>query len=155
MPEEVIRTGVDDLLDLLKKTDKISVHEAAKKLKLSSEMIQAWVDFLVEEEIVGVEYKFTKPIIYLNKPQQAKVDTTVKEEPVQSMEIYKAEFKRKAAEKNIPQEKISFFWRNHVKEVLVRKKDFFYREAKKRNLANVENLWKAYGEKLLSSHSAS
>lgn len=153
MADEVIRTGVDDLLDLLKKTDKISVPEAARKLKLSAEMVQAWVDFLVEEEIIGVEYKFTKPIIYLNKPQQPK-EAVVKEEPTQGIEIYKAEFKKRAAEKNIPKEKISFFWRNHVKEVVDRKKDFFYREAKKRNLSNIESMWIAYQNKLLESHIA-
>lgn len=154
MAEEVIRTGVDDLLDLLKKTDKISVHEAAKKLKLSPEMVQAWVDFLVEEEIVGIEYKFTKPYIYLNKPQQVKEQAVIQEEPVMSIDIYKAEFKKRAAERNIPQEKISFFWRNHVKEVLERKKSFFYREAKKRNLPNIDQLWQAYQDKLLSSSSS-
>ena len=152
MAEEVIRTGVDDLLDLLKKVDKISVIDAAKKLGINIDLMQSWVDFLVEEEIVGIEYKFTKPIIYLNKPSKAK-DVSIKEEPAEGLEEYKKEFTKRAAERNIPKERVSFFWRNHVKEVLDRKKDFFFREAKKRNIPNIDLIWGTYQDKLLTSES--
>jgi hypothetical protein len=152
LAEEVIRTGVDDLLDLLKKVEKIPVMDAAKKLGINTELMQSWVDFLVEEEIVGIEYKFTKPIIYLNKPSKAK-EATVQEEPTEKLEAYKKEFTKRAAERNIPKEKVSFFWRNHVKEVLGRKKDFFFRETKKRNIPNIEQVWSMYQDKLLTSES--
>jgi len=149
LPEEIIRTGVDKLLDLLKGVDKIPLTEAAQKLKISPSLIQSWVDFLVEEEIVGIEYKFTKPIIYLNKPPEEKEVRVREEEP--GLDAYKEDFKIRASQKNIPQEKISFLWKNHVIASLNRKKEFFIREAKKRNLANIDNLWNIYTEKLLSS----
>lgn len=150
MADSTIRTGVDELLDLLRKIDKITLSDAAKKLGLNSSLLQSWVDFLVEEEIIGIEYKFTKPIIYLNKPAEEK-KARIKEEAEIGLESYKQDFKLRASEKSIPVEKISFLWRDHAKEALSRRKEFFFREAKKRNLANIDNLWRIYNEKIMSS----
>lgn len=150
MSDETIKTGVDDLLEFLKTVNKIALADAAQKLGVSVSLIQSWVDFLVEEEIIGIEYKFTKPIIYLNKmPQES--ETKVEEDSSMSLEAYKLDFKSHASEKNIPVEKVSFFWKNHVKDAANSKKEFFVREAKKRGLANIEGLWQAYNNRLLSS----
>jgi len=146
--EGTITTGVDSLLTLLQSVDKISLVDAAKKLGISQNLIQSWVDFLVEEEIVGIEYKFTKPIIYLNKPPEGKKAMIREEE--EALDMYKEDFKKRASQKNIPQEKISFLWKNHVTESLNRKRDFFVREAKKRNLSNIKTLWKEYEVRLLA-----
>ena len=150
MADSTIRTGVDELLDLLRKIDKITLSDAAKKLSISSSLLQSWVDFLVEEEILGIEYKFTKPIIYLNRPAEEK-KARIKEEAEIGLESYKQDFKLRATEKSIPVEKISFLWKDHAKEALSRRKEFFFREAKKRNLANIDNLWRIYNEKIMSS----
>lgn len=150
MADGTVRTGVDELLDLLKRVNKITLIDAAKSLSISPTLLQSWVDFLVEEEIIGIEYKFTKPIIYLNRPSEEK-KAQVKEEAEASLESYKQDFKLRASQKSIPVEKIGFLWKDHAKEALNRRKEFFVREAKKRNLANIENLWKVYNEKILSS----
>jgi len=150
LADSTIRTGVDELLDLLRKIDKITLSDAAKKLSISSSLLQSWVDFLVEEEILGIEYKFTKPIIYLNRPAEEK-KARIKEEAEIGLESYKQDFKLRATEKSIPVEKISFLWKDHAKEALSRRKEFFFREAKKRNLANIDNLWRIYNEKIMSS----
>lgn len=147
---DTVKTGVDELLELLKKVDKIALTDAAQQLGVSSSLLQSWVDFLVEEEVVGIEYKFTKPIIYLNKaPGEKEVHVT--EEPEVSFQAYRDDFKTRAAQKSIPAEKISFLWKEHVKAAINRRKEFFYREAKKRNLANIDYLWGAYAERLVSS----
>jgi len=150
LADGTVRTGVDELLDLLKRIDKISLTDAAGKLGVSSALLQSWVDFLVEEEVVGIEYKFTKPFIYLNKPSEEK-RARIKEEAELGLEAYKEDFKVRAAQKSIPAEKISFLWQEHVKSALNRRGEFFFREAKKRNLANIDNLWRTYTEKLLAS----
>jgi len=148
--DETITTGVDDLLAFLKTVNKIPLADAAKKMGASLSLMQSWVDFLVEEEIIGIEYKFTKPIIYLNKmPQES--ETKVEEDSSMSLETYKQDFKTHASEKNIPVDKVSFFWKNHVKDAANSKKEFFVREAKKRSLANTEGLWQAYLNRLVSS----
>lgn len=150
MVDEIIKTGVDDLLEFLQGIEKVPLTEAAQKLHISASLLQSWVDFLVEEQIVGVEYKFTKPIIYLNKPPEVK-KAKIKEEVELGLDVYKEDFQTRASQKNIPTGKISFLWKNHVDVALSRKKEFFFREARKKNLLNSRELWTAYKEKLLSS----
>lgn len=150
MVEEIIRTGVDRLLEFLKGIDKIPLTEAAQKLRISSSLLQSWVDFLVEEEIVGIEYKFTKPIIYINRPPEER-KVRVEEEAKPGLNVYKEDFVVRASQKNIPQGKITFLWKNHVKVALNRKREFFLREAKKRNLVHIEELWNTYAGRLLLS----
>jgi hypothetical protein len=149
LADEEIHTGVDELITFLKSVDKITVQEAAQKLGVSASLIQSWVDFLVEEEIVGIEYKFTKPIIYLNKQPKEKA-IIVEDENPGSIQNFKSEFISRAKERQIPDQKVGFFWKNHVLEVLTRRKDFFYREARKRGLSNIEPLWAEYSNKLLN-----
>ncbi|MBW2990474.1 hypothetical protein KY348_02085 [Candidatus Woesearchaeota archaeon] len=150
MAEGIVKTGVDELLEFLKKVEKIPLSEAAHKLGVSVSLLQSWVDFLVEEEIIGIEYKFTKPIIYLNKPEEEK-KALIREEQEPNLAVYKEDFEMRAFQKNIPQEKMTFLWRNHVGVALERRKAFFFREARKRNLTNTESLWGAYKNRLLSS----
>ena len=131
MSGETIKTGVDDFLELLKKVSKIPLVEAAQKLGISLSLAQSWTDFLVEEEIVGIEYKFTKPIIYINKMPEH-LESNVEEDNSMTLDAYKDDFAKRASGKNIPPDKLSFFWKNHVKEVANSRKDFFIREARKR-----------------------
>src|SRR3989338_6336391 len=67
MADFVLRTVADELLELVGKHKKISVEDASKKLKMPAASVQALVDFLVEEKVFGIEYKFTTPYIYLYK----------------------------------------------------------------------------------------
>ncbi len=143
-----VKTGVDQLLELLKKTDKIALEEAAKKLGVSVDVVQSWVDFLVEERVIGIEYKFTKPYIYLNVLQQETPPQTVEEEEV-TLQKLRAEFFKKAREKNIPEQNIPSLWRNHLLQELEAKKEYFFKEARERAL-NPEPLWNAYKEKVLA-----
>ena len=149
MVDKTVRTGVDDLLDFLKRVDKIPLLDCAAKLNVNAATLQSWVDFLVEEDVLGIEYKFTKPIIYLNRPAQEN-KARVKAEAEAGIDAYKADFRARASEKSIPVEKLSFLWQEHVKAALNRRRDFFVREAKKRNLANIDLLWSMYTDRLLS-----
>jgi hypothetical protein len=150
LEEGIITTGVDNLLDLLKSVSKISVVEAADKLGVSPGIVQSWVDFLVEEEIVGIEYKFTKPLIYLNKTPDHSV-ITVDNKGDFNLDYFKQDFWKRAQERRIPENKISFFWKNHVKETAFSQKDLFFREARKRKLENIDSLWTEYVNSLISA----
>ncbi len=54
-----IETGVDKLVQLIKETKRITVADAAKKLGVSKTVIQEWADFLQEEKVIDIDYKFT------------------------------------------------------------------------------------------------
>ncbi len=150
MTEEIIKTQVDDLLDLLKHTSKIPLSEAAKKLNVAIDVVQSWVDFLVEENIIGIEYSFTTPYIYLNKPIESKKskDKNIPEEQ-QTIEYFKKEFWDRAKGNNIPEEKIETLWKNHILQALELKKKYFLFEAQRRKIKDIPVAWEEYENKIL------
>ncbi len=139
----MLRTDVDDFLDLIRKKGKITLAEAAKELKVSSRTIQAWTDFLVEEKIVGIEYKFTTPYVFLNTEQEEKLEFKGYSQFDTKDEFYekaqqrglnagqtkllwlkyinmnkntmKAVFAQKAADRGISPEKVEILWQNYLR----------------------------------------
>jgi len=146
MTGEVVRTGVDELLDLLAHNAKMPLTEVATKLKVDTGVIQAWVDFLVEEGIVGIEYKFTTPYIYLNKVVEKKSDEKTIKESDYSISYFKKEFWEKAKTNNIPEGQVEMLWKNHVIQALELQKKYFFFEAQRRKLNDAEKLWQEYKE---------
>lgn len=149
MVEEVITTGVDALLDLLRGTDKIALGDAATQLHIPVETLQSWVDFLVEERIVGIEYTFTKPFIYLNRdqPKQQK-----KASPVPKLKEVKRAYEARARKKKIPAEQIPQLWEGHVQQELAYLEPFFTEQAQRRGVQDTRQrreLWSAYTKKLM------
>lgn len=63
----VIETGVDKLVRLVDVRGKIPSADAAKELGVSTTIVMEWADFLEEEGIIKVEYKFTKPFLVARK----------------------------------------------------------------------------------------
>jgi len=133
MEEVNVETGVDDLISLLKSQGKLGIKEAADKLKIGESFVQAWVDFLVEENIIGVEYKFTKPFIFLNDTKTS-LSAKEPEEEQTGLIAIKNQYLKHAKEHQIPEDKALLLWKKHLTEALEKRKDFFYREAAKRSL---------------------
>ncbi|MFH1212402.1 MAG: hypothetical protein V1659_05770 [Candidatus Woesearchaeota archaeon] len=153
MVDNIITTGVDELIEILKSRDKMPISDAARLLKTPLSVVQSWVDFLVEEKILGVEYKFTKPYIYLNRPDEEKTKETGEKnrekQKSQNIQSFKDNFKEKAREKNIPESKVHYLWQNHIMREVELKKQFFFIEAKKRDFFDAEELWTRYKQHLL------
>lgn len=61
--DELVETNVDLLVSLVKKRREISFDEASKLLGVPYETIESWANFLEEEGIVSIKYKFTTPFI--------------------------------------------------------------------------------------------
>lgn len=152
MGDELIKTGVDELLSILSTTSKMPLTEAAKKLNVHIDVVQAWVDFLVEERIIGIEYKFTTPYIYLNKALETSTSPISPDKIPDDASIgyFKTEFFEKAKRNNIPEEKIPMLWRNHLLQELEIKKKYFFFEAQQRKLMNIDVLWRNYQDKMLA-----
>ncbi len=68
---DVVETGVDDLIRLIQKKGKMSLPDVSKELGIPPKAIEKWVDFLVEEGKMDVEYKFTTPFISMKKDEKA------------------------------------------------------------------------------------
>ena len=140
----VLRTLADELLELVKKSRKISLEEAAKKLKIPLLTIQALVDFLVEEKVFGIEYKFTTPYVYLYKEGVKQAE--IKEKSFAKGLITKEHFYEKAKEKNVPYEYIEGMWRKYLQQNLVHIREEFLRKAREKKVPEekIEELWKRY-----------
>jgi len=150
MVDSTITTGVDDLIEFLKKHNKITLQEAAKELKISAKILQTWVDFLVEEKIVGIEYKFTQPYIYLNRTKEEEKKIEAKT----SVETIKKDFFERAKKKNLPEAHIVPLWDKKVDSELNKQKIYFFRYAKARKLTKIDDLWKSFCNKIKMTSSA-
>lgn len=138
--QEVVTTGVDTLIELLRKKKLVSVEEAAQIIKVKESVLQNWIDFLIEEGIIGVEYKFITPYIFLRTDEkQASIIFDTKEE-----------FYRKALERNIDQTKIKQLWSNYLSSNLSTIKAEFYRKLDQRNIpeSKRDTLWVKYEQVL-------
>ena len=143
MKEEILRTSADDLYELVKSRKKISIEDAAKLLRMPLNSVNALVDFLVEEKIFGIEYKFTTPYIYINKEKQSEI---IAAQSTGSKIKSKEEFFQKAQKWNISQQSVNQLWNKYVNENLDSIKAEFQRKAKLRNFSNqkIEELWVKY-----------
>ena len=59
--DSLLKTGVDRLVSLIQEKKRISVPEAAKELGVSQIVVEEWADFLEEDGIISIEYKFATP----------------------------------------------------------------------------------------------
>jgi predicted ArsR family transcriptional regulator len=127
-----VKTGVDALIDLLTQKQSVSIDVAATQLGVSSDLLRSWVDLLVEEGIVGVEYKLVTPYIYLIK-QHNKHDL-------------KQEFYAKALAKRIPSARVKLLWREYLVTHLEEIRKEFYNTAAERAISprDIDKLWQAY-----------
>jgi len=74
--QEQIETGVDKLISLIDTKKKISLSEAAKELGVPKMVLEEWVNFLEEKELISVEYKLATP--YLIKREMTKKEAEKK-----------------------------------------------------------------------------
>ncbi|HLG24899.1 MAG TPA: hypothetical protein VI564_08265 [Candidatus Nanoarchaeia archaeon] len=142
--ENAIRTSADDLLDLVKKKGKVSVDDASKELKVSASTVQALVDFLVEEKVFGIEYKFTTPYIFIN--DELAKHSSNKDRAFTKDLITKEQFYKKAKSRSVPYENIEGLWRKYLQQNLETLRKEFLKKAVEKKIAesNVEELWNKY-----------
>lgn len=61
--DDTLKTGVDLLIDLVRKQKSISLDEASKKLNIPAPTLEMWAQFLEEEGELGIDYKLTTPYL--------------------------------------------------------------------------------------------
>lgn len=63
-----ISTAADELYELVQKEGEIALKDAAKRLNVPMETVEAWAEFLQEDGLLALKYKLTTP--YLTMPTQ-------------------------------------------------------------------------------------
>ena len=144
MVNEILKTSADDLYELVKSRKKISVEEAARLIGVPIHTVHALVEFLVEEKIFGIEYKFTVPYVYIIEGRQ-QGSSPFQSSFTQDM-ITKEEFFERAKRRNIPFDKIYELWNRYIKDNLNAIKKEFYTKAESRGMPKekVDVLWEKY-----------
>ncbi len=117
-----IETGVDKLIALLKVNGQLEISEVSKRLNFPSDVVQNWVDFLVEEKIIGIEYNLTKPLIYLVVAEKKEGDIRIEDD----FKGYKEGFQESLKRKSFEDEKVEFEWKSHILSRLDLMKQFFF-----------------------------
>ncbi len=74
----LLKTGVDRLVSLIKEKKRISVPQAAKELGVSPIVVEEWADFLEEEGIISIDYRFATPWLIERKLTKKDVEEKVK-----------------------------------------------------------------------------
>ena len=144
----ILKTSADDLYELVKSRKKISVEEAAKLINMPITIVQSLVDFLVEERIFGIEYKFTTPYVYISEKSRKKIHAPVAPPPPKDELITKDEFFKKANQWNLPPQKLSELWNKYLSENIDSIKKLFYEKAHNREVPEerISKLWEKYKE---------
>jgi len=142
MGEEIIQTDVDRLIDILKIKKKMDLSKLSKELNIPEKIIQKWVEFLVEEKIISIEYTFTSPILTIIEDEKKKEMTKQEFSQYKQKFIKDAKYKKEGAEQA---------WKQHVLESLGSMKPFFYSEVEKRGLKKSDELWHEYKRKVIQS----
>ncbi|MFH1398517.1 MAG: hypothetical protein ABIG95_00205 [Candidatus Woesearchaeota archaeon] len=66
-----IQTDVDSLVKIVDEKLEIPLNEVARLLNVKSDTVQAWANFLEEEEVLSLKYKFTTPYL-VSKAKESK-----------------------------------------------------------------------------------
>ena len=75
----LLETGVDKLVSLIKEKKRISVPQAAKALGVSPVVVEEWADFLEEDDVISIDYKFATPWLIDKKLKKEEIVKKVKE----------------------------------------------------------------------------
>ena len=136
---KALRTSADDLVEMVKRHKKMSVDDLAKMLRISLQSVQAMVDFLVEEKVLDIEYKFTTPYVYLNEGKPSERHGALGA-------FSKEEFFSKAREKGITEDELILLWKRYLAQNLPQiRQDFMTKAyAKGATAEKAEELWQKY-----------
>jgi hypothetical protein len=147
METEKVETGVDRLIHTVEKSGKLTIAEIAKKIEVPETTVQLWVDFLVEEKILAIEYKFTTPYVFMNKKKEV---SSQEVEDLPGIVYFKQRFYAGARKKKLPEEKIAQLWYEHLSQAIDKQQEYFAREAKKRGILSTNNIFMKYKKNLMS-----
>lgn len=69
---EILETGVDELVETLKKNEEFKVEDLVKELGYPKEVIEDWVEVLEEHGIASINYGLTSTTVKLKEHEEEK-----------------------------------------------------------------------------------
>ncbi|MBW2977937.1 hypothetical protein KY331_03770 [Candidatus Woesearchaeota archaeon] len=74
-----LETGIDQLAKLLDKNNRISIKDAATRLKTGNTLIEEWAKLLEKEGFLDIEYHFTNPFLVRRLVSKEDVENKIQE----------------------------------------------------------------------------
>lgn len=69
---KVIETGIDELVERLKKKGEIGLEKASESLGYPEDVVEEWAKVLEEHEVIEIDYGITGTTLRLNKHDEEK-----------------------------------------------------------------------------------
>ncbi|MBN1793141.1 hypothetical protein JW826_05650 [Candidatus Woesearchaeota archaeon] len=80
MPDQKnIETGVDKLVELVNRKQRVALKDAAKELGIGEAVVQEWADFLEDEGLISIEDRLSKTFLCERKLSQGEVEKKTQE----------------------------------------------------------------------------
>lgn len=148
MDRAFLDTEIDELLIILSSKGKMTLAEAGKIIGVDEKTMHVWVDSLVEEKIIILDYDFLTPVIMLTPQKKKEIEENKKVSELRKREDIakkigmKGLFFQKARTRKIPERRIPIIWRKYIEinEASI-KKEFMDKANKKMIEGNLERLW--------------
>lgn len=144
MLNKILKTPVDDLVEVVKLNNNCSTSFLKNKLNLPIEIIERWISILEEYNILKVSYKGFEgyvEIIKIKENNNKEID----------LDQLKNQFLSKAKNKNLSSKKISSVWKVFLEEYMDEINKLFIKKAKQRGYENrkIEMAWQLYKKELV------
>ncbi len=95
VPDETIKTDIDDLIKLISEKREISMADAAKFLGVTPQTVESWSIFLEEDGVIDVKYKLTTPYLVAKGHEETQLAIQEKAEKSQKNTINQVLVKEK------------------------------------------------------------
>ncbi len=144
-------TEIDELLRVLSEKESITVDAASKLMGVDVKTMHTWVDSLVEEKVILLDYDFLTPIIKLTPEKKSEIigkkkafETSQKENMAKKLGLRGA-FIEKAKKRGFDDNKIKVLWKKFVEINESSLKKEFYEKAIKKDIdTGLDNLWMTF-----------
>ncbi len=165
MHNTILKTPIDDMVEILKEKKICSIKYIQEKLNVSTGLLEKWLTILEEYNVLTVFYRGLEGFAKIkeevaestkkgNNPVNAMHDEIKQHhtnENFLNIEMIKAEFFKKSQLKSINDQMIRQLWPRFILKYESEIKNDFFLKAKSRNVQDhmIEKAWYAYKEDLI------
>lgn len=145
MLNKILRTPVDDLVDILNESGKVKISSLVSKLKIPTEYIERWLVILEEYGIIKLKYVgFEGYASIVKKQEKKKINGNI------DIDKLKESFLKKSHLKNLSSEKIEKLWVIFLEKYNGEIKNIFEEKAKSKGYTSkkIELAWLKYKQAL-------
>lgn len=147
MPSKILKTPVDDLVELVRNNNHCSIDFIINKMKLPAEVIEKWLVILEEYKVITVKYKGFEGFVSIS---QKEMESKKKSSSNVDVDNLRDIFIQKSKDKNMSYDKMKSLWPVFIAEYEQDIKQLFEDKAKASGFEpdKIEMAWLRYKKEL-------